>query len=184
MSAMATAPARRREPASSNQRVDAPRTRAGGRWLRGRAARAASAKTMRAERARGRACRRRARTPGRTGATTAARPGVPGATASRASDVGVDHRRAERCEPPQAVRLAGGDAAGEGDAQQAAGTSRRSTGRSAGRNLGLGVGGRRDALFDERVPLVAVRALPDAARCCGSGTGRRRADRGRRPTAA
>ena len=31
----------------------------------------------------------------------------------------------------------------------------------AGGNLGLGVGRRRDAFLDERVPLVAVRALPD-----------------------
>ncbi len=131
--------------------------RPGGRWLRGRGGPPASAKTS-APAPRGRGCRPAVRTPAPKRATTASKPGVPGATACRGEDVGVDRRRAERGEPREAVGLAGGDAAGERDATRAG--SSRLLGEAC-RDLGFGVGGRRDSLLDERVPLVAVRALPE-----------------------
>ena len=106
-----------------------------------------------------RAVRRLHRAPKR--ATTAASPACPGSTTCASQHVGVDRRRAERRESGEAIRLAGRNAAGERDAPRRPREVVGHLAQDAGRNLRLGVGGRRDALFDERVPLVAVRALPE-----------------------
>ena len=88
-------------------------------------------------------------------------PGVPGSTTCRARATSASMvGSAQRGERAQAVGLAGGDAAGERDAQTER-VGHVAHCAEAGGNLRLGVGGRRDALFDERVPLVAVRALPE-----------------------
>ena len=111
---------------------------------------------------RGRGGRRRRARRGRSARRPAASAGWPGSTTSRAIDVGVDDRHAERGEQVGDGGLAAGDAAGEGDAERSAGLH--------------GAARRRHRSSAEPAPGSRRRsAVPTSAR-----SSRRRRDTGRR----
>ena len=136
----------------SSQACRSPRARADGRSPRDRRGPARRANTMAPS-----AAAIEAPSGSEDAARRSARPPPPGRAAGRdgvaGQRVGVERRDAVRGEPRADVALARRDAAGQRHAQQRH--------RAALAFGALAVVRRGEALLDERVPLVAVRALPE-----------------------